>query len=59
MILCEINTNIIISESMRNRTSGEIIHAYQSLHMRLSLASIKPKKHVLNNECSNEYKEPI
>ena len=26
---------------------------------RLKLAGIKPKKHILDNECSNEYKEAI
>jgi hypothetical protein len=59
MILCEINNNVILSEPMRNRTLGKIVRAYQAFHTRLAIAGIRPKKHVLDNECSNEYKEAI
>ena len=59
MILCEIDNGIIISEPMRRRTSGEMVRAYQSLMKRLQSAGIKPKKHVLDNEISSEFKEVI
>jgi len=59
MILCEIDNNVIMSEAMRNRTSGEIIRAYQTLVKRLKTAGIKPKKHVLDNECAADFKEAI
>jgi hypothetical protein len=59
MILCKIDNNIILSKPMRNRTSGEIVRAYQTLYTRLAIAGIRPKKHVLDNKCSNEYKGAI
>ena len=31
MILCEIDNNVILSEAMRNRSSGEIFHTYPVL----------------------------
>ncbi|KAL7516095.1 hypothetical protein ACHAWF_000024, partial [Thalassiosira exigua] len=59
MVLCEIDNNIIISEPMRNRTSGEMVRAYRALIKRLKNAGIKPKKQVLDNEASEEYKQAI
>ena len=59
MILCNIDSNIIISEPMKNRTSGEMIRAYRVLMLRLKSAGIKPIKHVLDNEASSEFKEEI
>ena len=59
MILCEMDSNAIMSEAMKDRTSGEMIRAYQSLLKRLKLAGIKPKKHVLDNEISNDFKEIV
>ncbi|KAL7523689.1 LOW QUALITY PROTEIN: hypothetical protein ACHAWF_000626, partial [Thalassiosira exigua] len=56
MVLCEIDNNIIISEPMRNRTSGEMVRAYRTLIKRLKNAGIKPKKQVLDNQASEEYK---
>ena len=52
MILCEIDNNFIMSESMRNISSREIVRTYLILMQRLKAAGIKPKKHVLDNECS-------
>ncbi len=57
MILCEIDNNIIMSEPMKNRTTGEIIKAYKQLVKRLKSAGIKPKKQVLDNDISQEYKK--
>ena len=59
MIMCEMDSNAIISKSMRNRTAGELIRAYKVLLKRLKLAGLAPKKHVLDNEISNEFKEAI
>ena len=59
MILCEMDGNAIMSEGMRDRTAGEIIKAYQKLIKRLQKAGIRPKKHILDNECSEEYKQAI
>ena len=59
MILCEIDNNVILSETMRNRSSGEIVCTYLILMQRLKAAGIRPKKHVLDNECSTEFKQAI
>ena len=53
------DSNSISSEPMQDRTSGEMIRAYQALLKRLKLCGIKLKKHVLDNKISNEYKEAI
>ena len=49
MILCEIDNNVILSEAMRNRSSGEIVRAYLILMQQLKAAEISPKKYVLDN----------
>ena len=59
MILCEIDNNIILSEAMRNRSSGEIVCTHLFLMQRLKAEGIRTKKHVLDNECSTEFKQSI
>ena len=49
MILCEIDNNVIMSEAMRNRSSGEIYRNYLILMQRLKSTGIRPKKDVLEN----------
>jgi hypothetical protein len=44
---------------MKNRSAGEIICAYQDLVDCLCSASIQPKIHLLDNECSTKFKERI
>ena len=44
---------------MQNQTSGKMIRAYQTLVDRLKEYGIKPKLHILDYECSNEFKEQI
>ena len=43
-ILIEIDNNIIMSEAMWNRSSGEIVRAYLVLMQRLKAAVIRPEK---------------
>ena len=50
MILCEIDSNAVMSEAMKDRTSGEMVRAYQALLKKLKLAGITSRKHVLGNE---------
>ncbi len=59
MVLVELDSNAILVEAMANRTSGEMIRAYQHLIDRLKTANIEPKQHILDNECSNEFKATI
>ena len=59
MVLIEINSNAILVEGMKNRTTGEMIRAYQVLVDRLRSAGVTPKMHILDNECSAKFKEKI
>ena len=44
---------------MRHRSAGEMVRAYKILIQRLKNAGIKPEKHVLDNEISEEFKNAI
>jgi len=59
MIMFEMDGNSIMSEPMKDITSGAIISAYQKLIKRLRLAGITPKNHILDNECSEDFKQAI
>jgi hypothetical protein len=54
-----LDSNSILVAAMKNRTSGEMIRAYQELIDRLRSAGIKPKRHILDNECSEDFKRTI
>jgi hypothetical protein len=59
MVLIELDSNAILVVAMKNRTLGEILHAYQVLVDRLCSAGTQPKLHLLDNECSVDFKEQI
>jgi hypothetical protein len=59
MVLAHPDSNGILQEPIKNRTSGEMIHAYQKLIDRLKNAGITPKRHILDNECSADFKQTI
>jgi hypothetical protein len=59
MVLTKSESNTILVEAIKNRTSGEMIHAYQVLVDQLCSVGIAPKQHILDNECSNNFKEAI
>ena len=59
MVLYETVSNSILVEALRNRTSGEMVAAYQKLINRLKEAGIEPKMHILDNEISTEFKKAI
>ena len=59
LILCEIDSNAIYSQPMQNRTTGEIIRSYQTTLEHLQNENVHPKKHILDNEISEEYKQAI
>ena len=52
-------TNSILVEAMKNRSSGEMVRAYQTALKRLHKASDRPTLHILDNECSQEFKDVI
>ncbi len=59
MVLTESNSDVILVEAMKNCSSGKMIWAYQKLIDRLHAAGIVPKHHILDNKCSDEFKETI
>ena len=59
MVMVEIDSNAILVEPMKIRKDEETIRAYNALMLRLSRAGIKPKKHVLDNEVSENMKNHI
>ncbi len=59
MILIKINNNTILIKPMTNRTTGEMIRAYQTLIDQLRTAAFVPKLHILDNKCSQDFNDTI
>ena len=59
MVISHPNSNVILQEPLKNHTSSKMNWAYQVLIDRLKSAGIKPKRHILNNKCSDEFKATI
>lgn len=59
MVMVEIDSNAILVEPMKSRKDAEMIRAYDALVLRLRRAGIVPKKHVLDNEISENMKAHI
>ncbi len=56
MVMVKINSNAILIEPMKSRKDEEMIWAYNALLLQLKRAGIVPKKHVLDNEVSENMK---
>ena len=59
MVLFQTIGNNILVEPMRNRTSGQMVRAYQVLIDRMKEKGLVPTMHILDNECSAEFKNAI
>ena len=59
MVLVEVRSNVILVEPMKDRTAGEMTRAYEEMVLRLKSCGINPTEHVLDNECSEEFKQAI
>ena len=59
MVLLKLDRNNILSELTINRTAEEIMIYYQKLIDLLKEKGIQPKLNLLDNECSEEFKEII
>jgi len=59
MVLAEIDSDSIFVKPMNNRTAGEMVKTYQCLIDRLKDCGITPKHHILDNECSAQFKQAI
>ncbi len=57
--MVEINSNAILVEPMKSRKDADMIRAYDALLNQLKQAGIVPKKHVLDNEVSENIKNHI
>jgi hypothetical protein len=57
--MVEIDSNAIFLEPMKSRKDEEMIRAYNALLLQLKRAGIVPKKHVLDNEVSENMKNHI
>ena len=58
-VLYEISSSAILVKPLRNKTSGEMVAAYQKLVDRLKEGRIEPNLHILDNKISAEYKDAI
>jgi hypothetical protein len=59
LVLVEIDSGAILVEAMRDRSAGEHCRAYQVLLDRLHRSKVYPKKHILDNEISDEFRAVI
>ena len=56
MIMVHNDSDAVLTEPMKNRSAGKMIRAYLALIARIKRAGFDVKKHVLDNECSEELK---
>ena len=59
MVMVTIDANTILVTPMKNRSNQELRNAYLDLLKRAKATGLNVKKHVLDNECSDEMKELI
>jgi hypothetical protein len=59
MAMVKIDSNTIIFEPTKSRKDGKMIWAYNALLLQLKRAGIVPKKHILDNEVSENMKSHI
>lgn len=59
MVMVEMDSNAILVEPMTSRKDKEMQRAYRTLMLRLKRAGIVPKKHVIDNEVSEQMKAMI
>jgi hypothetical protein len=56
LTLCDYDSNTILMEPIKNRTDGEMIRAYTSLHKKLINTGLKPELQVMDNECYKAFR---
>jgi hypothetical protein len=59
MVAILLNTNYIFIEPMHNRSKKEMIRAYKKMINRMRMAGLGIKKHTLDNEASDAFKQYI
>ena len=53
------DSSYISMEPMKTRHASQLVMTYQIMIDRLKACGINPKKHVLDNECAEEFKDAI
>ena len=59
MVVTELTTNGILVERLKNRTSGEMVAAYEKIINKLKASNATPTLHILDNKILQVYKEAI
>ena len=59
MVMVEIDSNAILVEPLKIRKDPELARAYRAMIMRPKRAVIVPRKHILDNEVSEEMRDII
>jgi hypothetical protein len=59
MVAIHLNANYIFLEPMHNRSKEEMIQAYEKIISRMRMAGLGIKKHTLDNEASEAFKQCI
>ena len=57
MMLCDVDSNAMLMEPLRNRKGPTLVEAHKKLHARLTKAGLRPRHIMLDNECSNALKQ--
>jgi hypothetical protein len=57
LTLYDYDINTISTEPMKNRTDKERIRAYTALHHQLLNAGLKTELQIMDNECSNKFRQ--
>ena len=58
-ICYDYDANAILAEPMKNREADSIVNAWTKCHRRLTNNGHEIKKYVLDNECSNQFKDVL
>ena len=56
MIVYDYDSNAILQEPLKNKTSKELVRAWLKIHQRLAIGGSQPQLYVLDNEFSTEMK---
>ena len=57
MVALDYDSNHIHGEPMKSRTAAEITNTYKKIQEMFTKAGLKPKLHILDNECSETFKK--
>ena len=59
MVVYCYDANAIIAEPLKNRSTGEIVKAWNNINQKLENAGVCPSIYILDNEISQEFKQAL